>query len=191
MGRLLLVTGGARGGKSSFALERARASGDSVLFIATGVATDAEMADRIARHRAQRPPTWTTLEARYDLAPALRAAWRGQQCVLVDDLGTLVGNLLIERSAGEAQVQAELEGLLEARAAGPYDLVVVTQEVGLGLVPPTELGRQFRDLLGLANRALAAAADEVVLLVAGIPLPLKGSSKSNVPRPSGSPPAPQ
>jgi adenosylcobinamide kinase/adenosylcobinamide-phosphate guanylyltransferase len=173
-GRLLLITGGARSGKSRFARERAAARDGSVLFVATGVETDAEMAARIARHRAERPSAWATLEARWDVASAIRGRLSGEGCVLLDDLASLVSNLVVERSAGEQQVMAEVEGLVGLAIESSLELIVVTQEAGLGLVPPTTLGRRFRDLVGFANQAMAAAADEVVLLVAGLPLRLKG-----------------
>lgn len=173
-GRLLLVTGGARSGKSRYALGRAVASSGGVLFVATGVATDAEMAERIERHRAERPPGWATLEARYDLAAAISGALAGERTVVVEDLATLVSNLLVERAPDEAGVRAEVEALLRVARESAADWIVVSSEVGLGLVPATPLGRRFRDLLGTANQLVAAAADEAVLMVSGLPLRLKG-----------------
>jgi adenosylcobinamide kinase/adenosylcobinamide-phosphate guanylyltransferase len=173
-GRLLLVTGGARSGKSRYALGRAAASSGGVLFVATGVATDAEMTERIERHRAERPPGWATLEARYDLAAAISGALAGERTVLVEDLATLVSNLLVERATDEAGVRAEVEALLRVARESAADWIVVSNEVGLGLVPATPLGRRFRDLLGTANQLVAAAADEAVLMVSGLPLRLKG-----------------
>jgi adenosylcobinamide kinase/adenosylcobinamide-phosphate guanylyltransferase len=170
----VLVTGGARSGKSRFALERARAQRGPTLFVATAVATDAEMAARIRAHQAERPDSWQTLEARYGLAAAIERAWAGQPCILVEDVGTLVTNLLVERRAEQAAVAAEVEALIGLLDERPVELIVVGNEVGLGLVPSTPLGRAFRDLAGLANQLLAAAADEVVMLVAGLPLRLKG-----------------
>lgn len=172
-GRVLLVTGGARSGKSRYALGRARADGESTLFVATGVSTDEEMAERIARHRAERPPDWRTLEARHGLGPAVELELAGERRVLVEDLATLVSNLLVERDADEKAVRAEVEALLRVARFRALELIVVTNEVGLGVVPPSPLGRRFRDLLGLANQQAAAEADEVVLLVSGLPLRLK------------------
>jgi adenosylcobinamide kinase/adenosylcobinamide-phosphate guanylyltransferase len=186
-GHLLLVLGGARSGKSAYALERARAFGPRVAFVATGVATDAEMAARIERHRAERPPDWTTVEVERRLDEAL-AKLPPADCVLLEDVGTLVSNVLVgdpaagvrsrESGAGdddvEARVEAEIDALLAGWRGSGVPWVVVSQEVGLGLVPTTPLGRRFRDLLGSANQALAAAASEAVLVVAGLPLRLKG-----------------
>ncbi len=172
--RLVLVTGGARSGKSRYALNRAAAWDPRVLFVAAGVVTDLEMERRIARHRAERSPAWQTLEARFDLGTAITSARSDQRCVLVEDLATVVTNLLVERDADESAVQTEVQTLLAAHRGADFELIVVTNEVGLGLVPTNPLGRQFRDLLGLANQAVAAAADEVVLLVSGLPLKLKG-----------------
>jgi adenosylcobinamide kinase/adenosylcobinamide-phosphate guanylyltransferase len=171
---LLLVTGGARSGKSRYAQQRAREVGRRTLYVATGVATDDEMAERIARHRAERPADWTTLEARLEVAAAIAERWRGEGCVLLEDLGTLVTNLLVERAADAREVGQEVERLIALPALRPTLLIVVSQEVGLGLVPSTPLGRAFRDLLGVANQTLAAAADEVIMVVAGLPLRLKG-----------------
>ena len=173
-GHLLLVTGGARSGKSRYALDRAIATSEHVLYVATGVRTDDEMADRIARHRAERPSGWTTLEVPHGVAAAIRGALAGHGCLLLEDLGSLITNLLVERSAQEDEIRAELDALLAVRQKSALDLIIVSPEVGLGLVPPTRLGRQFRDALGSLNQATAAAADEVVLLVAGLPLHLKG-----------------
>jgi adenosylcobinamide kinase / adenosylcobinamide-phosphate guanylyltransferase len=171
--RLLLVLGGTRSGKSRFARERAGAS-RSVLFLATGVATDEDMATRIARHQAERPRDWTTLEARYDLRKSLTDAWHGERCLLLDDFASMVSNLLVERAAAEDDVLAEVLELLDFVRYHSVELIVVSSEVGSGVVPDARLGRQFRDLLGIANQSLASAADEVVLLVAGLPLRLKG-----------------
>jgi adenosylcobinamide kinase/adenosylcobinamide-phosphate guanylyltransferase len=173
-GHLLLVTGGARSGKSRYAFDRAATSAERVLYIATGVSTDDEMAARIARHRAERPAAWTTLEVSHGIAPAIRGALADHRCLLVEDLGSLVTNLIVELSANEAEIQVELDGLLALRQEQAIELIIVSPEVGLGLVPPTPLGRLFRDALGRVNQIVAAAADEVVLVVAGLPLHLKG-----------------
>jgi adenosylcobinamide kinase/adenosylcobinamide-phosphate guanylyltransferase len=141
--------------------------------VATGVATDPEMADRIARHRAERPPAWRTLEARYNLKTEIEGALADERTVLVEDLGTLVTNLLVERDADDAAVEGEVNGLIGLPPGRGVRLLVVSNEVGWGLVPTTPLGRRFADLLGRLNQRLAAQADEVVVVVAGLPLRLK------------------
>lgn len=175
MSRLTLVLGGARSGKSAHALRLAEGAGGPVLFVATGLAVDAEMRQRIARHRAQRPPHWRTLECPRGLGPALRAHAGPAAVVLVDCLSALVANVLLH--AGEPQAEAAVAEEVESLLAALRDLgrtaIVVSNEVGLGLVPPYPLGRHYRDLLGWANQRAAAAADTVTLLVAGLAVGLK------------------
>ena len=172
--RLTLVTGGARSGKSALALSLARDAG-RVLFAATAEPRDAEMAARIDAHRAERPPHWGTLEAPLALAAGLRAGAGSYDLVVVDCLTLWVSNLLLATPPAEvdAAVAAATDQLLAAYAAGSASWVVVTNEVGLGVVPPSELGRRYRDLLGRVNQRVAAAADAVHLVVAGLALDLK------------------
>jgi adenosylcobinamide kinase/adenosylcobinamide-phosphate guanylyltransferase len=183
-GRLVLVTGGARSGKSGFAEDLARAGRQPVLYLATAEAGDDEMRARIREHQQRRPAEWQTVEAQRHVWRALVGLPELPGSVLLDDLGLLVTNRLLDlcgaaeptRETGAALdllLVAEIDGLRAAQAAGGWDLIVVTNEVGLGIVPATPLGRVFRDALGRANQALAAAADEVVLLVAGIPVRIK------------------
>jgi adenosylcobinamide kinase/adenosylcobinamide-phosphate guanylyltransferase len=182
--RLTLVTGGARSGKSQFA-ERLAARGRApVLYVATAEILDDEMAARVKEHQARRPAEWGTLETRTEVGRALAALPAPPGTVLLDDLGLLVTNHLLDlcgpadptretaRSLGR-MLAAEIDRLERARAASGWDVIVVTNEVGLGIVPATPLGRVFRDALGRANQALAARADEVYLLVAGLPLRIK------------------
>jgi adenosyl cobinamide kinase/adenosyl cobinamide phosphate guanylyltransferase len=167
---LTLLLGGARSGKSALALRRARASGGPVVFVATGEARDAEMTERIARHRAERDRRWSTVEAPTDLAAALVATPPGA-CAIVDCLSLWVANLL-ERGDGE-EVVAQLAGeaaRLAASRDGPT--IAVSNEVGMGVVPPYELGRLYRDVLGRVNAIWAARAAEATLVVAGRPLRL-------------------
>ncbi len=172
--RLILVTGGARSGKSAYAQERAeRLGGGAVTMIATARPDDPEMARRIARHRRERPRSWPTEESPLDVASALRQA--ATDVVLLDFLTLYLSNRLAaeadpdERSARAAMARA-VDELLGAAGARSGTLIVVTNEVGWGIVPENPLGRWFRDGLGSANRRLAAAAAQVVLVVAGIPL---------------------
>jgi len=169
--RRVLVLGGARSGKSRYAERLAAACGEPVLYVATATASDAEMAERIARHRAQRPAHWRTLEAPTDVARQVADALREVRTVLVEDLGLLLSNRLLadDAASAEAGALADVEALVRVAA----NVVLVSNEVGLGLVPPYPLGRVFRDALGRLNQHAAALADEVVLIVAGLPLRLK------------------
>lgn len=182
--RLVLVTGGARSGKSRFAEEMAQAGRQPVVYLATAEAGDDEMRARIHEHQQRRPAAWRTVEARTEVGEALAGLTERPGTVLVEDMGLLVTNHLLDvcgdddptvETAGFADllVAREIDGLLAAQAAGGWDLVVVTNEVGLGIVPATPLGRVFRDALGRANQRLAAQADAVYLLVAGLPLRIK------------------
>ena len=180
MGQLILVLGGARSGKSGFAQQLARElGGDQVLFVATAEAGDEEMQQRIEKHRHERPADWRTLEVQRDVSQAILDQLDGSRVILVDCLSLLVANLLLDVqdpfSAGlEAQVVAEVERLVSCAKRLDGHLVVVSNEVGLGLVPPYPLGRAYRDLLGRANQVLARNADRVYMLLAGIPMPIKG-----------------
>ncbi|WP_299025903.1 bifunctional adenosylcobinamide kinase/adenosylcobinamide-phosphate guanylyltransferase [uncultured Thermanaerothrix sp.] len=179
--RLILILGGARSGKSRHAQNLAEAHAvPSVLFVATAEAGDDEMATRIAAHRAARPSHWHTLEEPRHLAAAI-ATWQPQpDLILVDCLTLWVSNLLLslpeplEPAAAEALVQSETNALLKCIQASQATWIIVSNEVGLGLVPPYPLGRLYRDLLGSVNQRLAAAADEVIFMVAGLPMRLKG-----------------
>jgi adenosylcobinamide kinase/adenosylcobinamide-phosphate guanylyltransferase len=172
--RTVLVLGGVRAGKSAFAVGRARAHGGRVAFVATAEAGDEEMAARIARHRAERPPAWRTVEVPVALTSALAALEGEADVVVVDCLNLWVANLLDKRpELTDSGLLAEA-AQLEAAARRPrFSLILVSNEVGWGIHPATELGRRFRDALGLVNQAVARAADEVVLMVAGCPLVVK------------------
>jgi adenosylcobinamide kinase/adenosylcobinamide-phosphate guanylyltransferase len=176
---VILILGGARSGKSEYAQRLAGEMGRPVLYVATATAGDEEMAERIARHRAARPAHWRTLEVPTGVGPALEAAIADAGVVLMDCLTLLVSNLLME--LGEtvdeerlaARAIAELQGVLDVCRARGAALIVVSNEAGMGLVPPYPMGRVYRDALGRTNQWLAARADRVILMVAGIPLELK------------------
>jgi len=172
--RTVLVLGGVRAGKSAFAVARARALDGRVVFVATAEAGDDEMAARIARHRAERPPAWRTVEIPVALPSALTALEGEADVVIADCLNLWVANLLDKRpELTDSDLSAEATQL-EAVARHPrFSLILVSNEVGWGIHPETKLGRRFRDALGLVNQAAARAADEVVLMVAGCPLVLK------------------
>lgn len=170
--RTLLVLGGVRAGKSAYAVARARLLPGRVAVVATAVALDAEMAARIGRHRADRPPDWQTVEAPLALARALTDLEGQADEVLVDCLNVWVANRLHHEPDLEDDALVSEAGCLVLPR--PFDLILVSNEVGGGVHPETALGRRFRDALGLVNQLVARAADEVVLVVAGLPLHLKG-----------------
>lgn len=162
-----LVLGGARSGKSAYA--ESLVAGPGAVYVATAEAIDDEMEERIARHRDRRGAGWTTVEAPLDLAAALRAHAPGASGVLVDCLTVWLGNLM---HAGR-DIDREAGSLLESLAVPPAPVALVANEVGLGVVPDNPMARAFRDHAGRLNQALAARADRVVLVTAGIPLVLK------------------
>ena len=167
----LLILGGARSGKSRFAVERL--SPDArVVFVATAEARDEDMVKRIARHRAERPSRWSTIEEPFDLVSQLRGLEGACDGILVDCLTLWVSNLLLRGDRDDVILeQAEaLAGLIGRRRSS---VTVVSNEVGEGVHPETATGLRFRDLLGGVNQRVAAACDTVVLMVAGIPLTVK------------------
>jgi adenosyl cobinamide kinase/adenosyl cobinamide phosphate guanylyltransferase len=172
------ITGGARSGKSAFAVQCALAmSQHNVTFIATAVSSDEDMARRIEQHRHSRPAAWTTIESPTRTGIHIRNA--RSPVVLLDCLTLLVSNtLLANADAGEpafnAAIATEMDELLAAAASRDGTFIVVSNEVGMGVVPHTEYGRWFRDAAGRANQRIAAQAQRATLLVSGLPLQLKG-----------------
>ncbi|HVN56516.1 MAG TPA: bifunctional adenosylcobinamide kinase/adenosylcobinamide-phosphate guanylyltransferase [Anaerolineaceae bacterium] len=189
MGRLTLILGGARSGKSTFAGQLALESGKQVAYVATARALDTEMEKRIAVHQRERPGSWTTLEIPSRLGSLRDLLPSSAQLVLVDCLTMLATNILLDvtedvdhpdEEAATARMAAEIADLAALVQDSPWDWIIVSNEVGLGLVPPYPLGRIFRDLLGWANQRLAARADEVYWLVAGIPVPIHPFRQSQI-----------
>ena len=181
MGKLTLLLGGARSGKSSLAQELAEKRAEQVLYIATAEPLDQEMEQRIRVHQSERPAHWQTYEIPTNLAEKLTALPITAEVVILDCLTMLINNILMHHmgdidnpdedkivSAG----YAEVADLLAYIKTSPADWLVVSNEVGMGLVPPYPIGRVYRDLLGALNKQVANQADEVLLLVAGIPMKL-------------------
>lgn len=166
--RSTLVLGGARSGKSRYAEGLVETAGGGT-YVATAEAGDAEMATRIRAHRDRRGPSWTTIEAPLDLVEALHRADAAGRPVLVDCLTLWLTNLML----AERDVEAEAERLAAALPCLHMPIVLVTNEVGLGIVPENALARRFRDLAGQANQRLAATVERVVFVAAGLPLALK------------------
>jgi adenosylcobinamide kinase/adenosylcobinamide-phosphate guanylyltransferase len=169
--QIILITGGARSGKSKYAEDRAGELGPRRLYLATGEAKDEEMALRIAEHKKRRGDQWITIEEPVEVAQALLRQCGEADCALVDCLTLWTSNLLLHYDEKYA-VQKTAE-LMEALPRLDFHLIFVTNEVGWGIVPDNPLSRRFRDLSGWVNQRVAQTAHEVVLLVAGIPISVK------------------
>lgn len=171
MAKLTLILGGARSGKSTYALALAKKY-KNVAFIATCQGKDCEMQQRIRRHKETRPAHWQTFEEPKEIAGLLQKMGNGFDCILIDCLTLLVSNLLLSRNK-EAQIIKKIEAALVALKKKKARVIVVTNEVGLGLVPVNKLGRDFRDVAGKVNQLAGQEADEVFLTVAGIAMKVK------------------
>ena len=179
MSTMTLILGGARSGKSSHAQKLAEATGRSVTFLATAQALDEEMSTRIEKHRAERPAGWETLEVPCNLAP--QASQIKSDVVVLDCITLLVSNLLMQFVRDDLvneepfmlAVQKEVEELIAVIHEQRQNWFIISNEVGLGLVPPYQMGRVYRDALGWANQRLAREADHVMFMVAGIPMMVK------------------
>ncbi|MEE8471823.1 MAG: bifunctional adenosylcobinamide kinase/adenosylcobinamide-phosphate guanylyltransferase [Dehalococcoidia bacterium] len=187
-GRCVLILGGARSGKSDFAQGLASELGERVLFVATAQALDDDMRRRIEEHRRLRPPEWRTLEEPVEVSRAIEEHRGDAQVVLLDCLTLLVSNIMLLDSLGdgpeaaearraESRITREIEGLVRFVDGFPGSLIIVSNEVGLGVVPGETMGRLYRDLLGRANQLVARRADRAIFMVAGIPWDVKGGGE--------------
>ncbi len=175
-----LVLGGVRSGKSRLA-QRIAEGAERVTFVATAERRDdAEMRAKIERHRAERPQTWATIEEPLRLAQTIQEASRYSDVLLIDCLTLFASNLLEACGENAEQLQAHIDQLCQALSSAPCSIILVSNEVGSGVVPAYELGRRFRDLVGEINQRVATVADTVLLMVAGLPFPLKGSVPAEV-----------
>jgi adenosylcobinamide kinase / adenosylcobinamide-phosphate guanylyltransferase len=181
--KIILLLGGARSGKSHYAQQLAEQSARKVLFVATAEAGDEDMRLRIEKHKQNRPAAWRTLEAREHLGGQIEDEIGDEQLVLIDCITLLVNNIFcrydekqfedIADSVLEKQVISEMNELRTCFEKVEADFIIVSNEVGLGLVPDNRMGRLYRDILGRANQMLAQSSTEVYLMVAGIPLRVK------------------
>jgi adenosylcobinamide kinase/adenosylcobinamide-phosphate guanylyltransferase len=176
MGKIIFVVGGSRSGKSSYALRLAQKRRGKVAFVATGEGNDKEMKQRILLHQAGRPAHWQTFEEPLDISATLGKLDKTFSTVIIDCLTLYVSNLLLKRHSG-AGIEKNIEKTIRLLNKAPYVSLVVSNEVGLGVVPASKLGRKFRDIAGRANQQVAAAADTVFFMVSGLPLRLKGESR--------------
>ncbi len=168
---ITLVTGGARSGKSAYALKLALEYSNRV-FIATAQAIDGEMEDRIANHKAERGDSFTTIEEPVDLAGAIKKIPEGTEVALIDCLTVWMGNLMYKHGDGAESFQ-ETSDLMDILVQAPCDIILVSNEVGMGIVPDNQASRLYRDMAGRMNQEIATIADSVILTVAGLPMELK------------------
>lgn len=196
MGKVCLVTGGARSGKSRFAEKLAKEKNESVLYIATSIVFDEEMQERVRKHRQQRPSSWETHEGYKDLTPVIHQAKGKQDGILLDCVTIMMTNLLFdyvgnifddtekimnvnevisneELQKVEEKILEEFQMLLDALENSNIYAILVTNEIGFGVVPETILGRVFRDIAGRVNQYIASRADEVYLVICGVELKIK------------------
>ncbi|MGQ9631183.1 MAG: bifunctional adenosylcobinamide kinase/adenosylcobinamide-phosphate guanylyltransferase [bacterium] len=173
LSRIVFITGGCRSGKSGYGIRLAESFPRRV-FLATAQALDPEMEERIRRHRASRGPGWRTVEEPYDLAGALEGIGEGDEVVLIDCITLWLSNLLLKFEEDEAKIWDAVGRLLEVLREGRRNVIIISNEVGMGIVPDNPLARRFRDIAGGVNQMLAGVADEVVVMFAGLPIILKG-----------------
>jgi adenosylcobinamide kinase/adenosylcobinamide-phosphate guanylyltransferase len=188
--KCILLIGGARSGKSHFAQELAMKSDKPVLFVATAEASDEEMRHRIEEHQKTRPATWHTLEVNTHIGSRIEQEIGKAQVVIIDCITLLVNNVFgqyshqsgeqIDVPLIEQKLISEISELVECIDHTAASFIIVTNEVGTGLVPANRVGRLYRDLLGKANQMLAQRADEIYLMVAGLPLPIKPANDFSV-----------
>ena len=173
MSRIILVTGGARSGKSRFAERLALTFGTPLGYLATCESLDTEMDERVERHRKRRGLEWMTIEEPLRLTEMLSANDGRFRAVLVDCVTLWLSNLLLAHEKPE-RVMATVRELVEAAPKFVTPLIFVTNEVGMGIVPENRLARRYRDLVGICNQSLGREADLVLMITCGIPMPLKG-----------------
>lgn len=171
---IIFITGGVRSGKSDFAQRLAEQRQGPRVYLATAQAMDDEMKDRIQNHKVKRGDRWDTLEEHIYIGRALQAAKNDYDTILLDCLTLWMSNILCQGSAGEAMLSDVTEAFFKSLDSFSKTLIVVSNEVGMGIVPDNSLARTYRDQLGYVNQRMAARADEVYLLVSGIPVKIKG-----------------
>jgi len=169
---LILITGGVRSGKSSYAQHLAKSFKREVIYVATAEALDPGMKERIRRHRKGRDKSWVTIEEPLNVLGAVKKLPAGQRVILLDCLTLFISNLIL-KGLSDTAVYGEVKAILKALKRKSNAAIMVTNEVGSGIVPDSELGRRFRDLQGRVNQIVSGEADSVYLLVSGIPIKIK------------------
>jgi len=174
MNELIFIVGGCRSGKSTYAMQTAeKVPAEQKIFIATCVPQDDEMKQRVARHQRERSQNWVTVEAPLDLPETILQNNRKADVILIDCLTLWVSNLLIE-IGDENKIEDTISQLIKALEKATCPIVLVSNEVGTGIVPENKLARQYRDIIGLVNQTVAKTASKVIWMVAGIPVTVKG-----------------
>lgn len=172
MGRLTFITGGARSGKSSFALELAKKNAARVAFVATCQPLDLEMRKRIRLHKASRPKPWKTYEEALELPGLVKRIGAKFDLIVIDCLTLLASNLFLSK-AGPKEIETKVRGLCQTIKKIKARVIIISNEVGMGIVPDNALAREFRDIAGRLNQIVAAGADEVFVMFSGLPLKIK------------------
>lgn len=177
MGKLIFITGGARSGKSSFGVNIAKSIKKKKLFIATCIPEDKEMKKRITLHRQKRPSWWKTIEVKKELLSVLTKEIKSDIVIILDCLTLFISSLLMEK-VKENIIKNEVKKIVKIAKQGKAMVIVISNEIGSGLVPENKLGRDFRDIAGFCNQIVAAGAQEVYFAVSGIPIQIKGEKSS-------------
>ena len=173
MGKIIFITGATRSGKSQLAVNMAKGiSGKDVAFVATCIPEDEEMRRRITLHKKNRPCHWKTIEVKDDMPGGLKKLKGNFKAVIIDCLTLFVSNLVMKGSS-EKEIRRKVEDTLKFISKAPYSGIIVSNEVGGGIVPANRLAREFRDLAGIANQIVAKRADEAYYVVSGIPMKIK------------------
>ncbi len=180
MNKFILILGGARSGKSRYAVKLAKSLSKKVLFLATAISLDKEMTKRIKLHKASRPQCWKTIEESKDISSILNKLKAGHfDVALIDCLGLLVSNLLLDKLS-DSKIKKILTSLCEmlSKSKSKFSIILVSNEVGEGIVPTNPLARRFRDIVGSVNQMIAEEADEVIFMQAGIPVKIKNALRN-------------
>lgn len=176
MKKFILILGGTRSGKSRYAVELAKKLNRKVAFIATAISSDEEMKKRIKLHKISRPQHWKLIEEGRNISSILSKLKSKYEVALIDCLGLLISNLLME-NLKDKEIERRIKKLINAISKTNLTIILISNEVGMGIVPDNPLARRFRDLVGLANQMIAKNADEVIFMQAGIPLRIRGGLK--------------
>ncbi|MCX5706751.1 MAG: bifunctional adenosylcobinamide kinase/adenosylcobinamide-phosphate guanylyltransferase [Candidatus Omnitrophica bacterium] len=181
MKKFIFILGGARSGKSTYAVNLAKSAGKRIVFIATCIPGDSEMKHRIKLHKKSRPRTWRVIEEGINIDSALRKVKARYDAILIDCMGLFISNFMAVESS-DKKIEENVRQVIGQIKKRTSDVIVVSNEVGMGIVPDNPLARRFRDLLGRVNQMIAQSADKVIMLYAGIPMVIKGEHDATATR---------